>query len=266
MSYFRAIEKLAPFTHKPTHASLAKAGPVHVARGPQGTRISWPPLHSWADPPHISGNTEKSPLVALDWSAAGEIVKVLGAVATASAAWFAAVIAYRGLEKWRAETAGKGRYDLATTTLTLFYEMAEILRSAREPFVLVHEMTPKEGVPAEIAQDANFAPERRLLEQQQFFAKFRSVKHEFAAVFGKEAAAPFDDLWRVRIEINHAVDFMLRSKEVRSSRDPQDRELWESMYRTAFRHPKTDQDKIEPRIQAQIQAIEATCRPAIGER
>ena len=42
----------------------------------------------------------------MDWEVVGEVVKVVGLVApvaTAGAVWFAAIIAYRGLNKWRAE-------------------------------------------------------------------------------------------------------------------------------------------------------------------
>ena len=206
-------------------------------------------------------------ILLLDWTTIGEVVKVLGAVATAGAAWFAAVTAYRGLERWRAETAGKRRHDLATTALTLAYQIEDVLRAARQPFVSVHEMTSMEGVPDEIAQDANFAPERRLLRDQEFFARFRSAGHEFAAVFGKEAAKPFDELWRVRLDINHAVDFMLRNKELRKQpRDTEDHKLWEEMYYTAFRHHQPKQDKVGAQITAQVRGLEATCRPVIGDR
>jgi hypothetical protein len=205
-------------------------------------------------------------LAAIDWSALGEIVKVLGAVSTAGAAWFAAATAYEGLRKWRAETVGKRRYDLATTTLTFFYEAEEIVRSAREPWVLPREMAPKEGIAEEVTRDPNFAPEARLLQHQEFFAKFRALRHEFAAVFGKDAAKPFDEVLRVRLDINHAVDLMLRNKDILKSRDPEDRKLWESFYWTAFRHHKAEQDPILVKIHAQIAAIEATCRPAIAER
>ncbi len=37
----------------------------------------------------------------MDWASVGEVVKVLGPVATAGAAWFAAIIAYGGLNRWR---------------------------------------------------------------------------------------------------------------------------------------------------------------------
>jgi hypothetical protein len=43
------------------------------------------------------------------------------------------------------------------------------------------------------------------------------MKHEFAAVFGRESAKIFDGLWQLRLDINHAVDFMLRNKEMQRS-------------------------------------------------
>ena len=142
----------------------------------------------------------------------GDLIKVLGAVATAAAACTGALIAWRGLEKWRSETIGKKRSELAATVLADFYEMEEIIRSSRAPFVLAHEMGAIEGVPDDIASNSSYAPERRLLQYQEFFGRFRSRKHEFAAVFGKAAAEPFDNMWKLRLEINWAVDAMLRSQ------------------------------------------------------
>src|SRR5712692_5148078 len=109
----------------------------------------------------------------MTWIDAGEIIKVIGALATGAAAWFAAITAYRGLEKWRSETLGKQRAELATTVLTNVYEAAEILRAAREPWVLPHETAAREGVRDDVAQQAHFVPERRILEHQEFFGRFR---------------------------------------------------------------------------------------------
>src|SRR5207247_1828994 len=99
----------------------------------------------------------------MTWGDFGELIKALGAVAMAAAAWFAAVIAYRGLEKWRSETLGKRKAELAADVLAAVYEMEEIIRTAREPWVLVHETAPRKDVPDEIAKEANYAPEARLL-------------------------------------------------------------------------------------------------------
>lgn len=202
----------------------------------------------------------------MDWAAIGEATKAIAAVATAAAAWFAATSAYKGLEKWRSETLGKRKAELAAAALASMYQMEEIFRSAREPFVLVHEMGKKPGIPDEIAEDANFAPEFRLFEHNEFFSRFRAQKHEFAAIFGREAAKPFDEMWRVRIDINHAVHSMLTSKDLRRSNNPDDKQLWNEFYRTAFRHHDEKQDAIIKRIRTQIEVMESVCRPAIDAK
>lgn len=202
----------------------------------------------------------------MDWADIGELIKVLGAVATATAAWFAAATAYRGLDKWRAEAIGKRKAELAEKVLTATYEMAELLRAAREPWVLPHETVKQEGIPDDVAQNSNFVPERRLLKHQDFFAHFRALKHEFAAVFGREAAKPFDDLWRVRIDVNHATHEMLRNPEMGKSRDQDDIQLWREWYRTAFRDPNEERDEINKRITASVGTVEEVCRAAIEGR
>ena len=101
------------------------------------------------------------------------------------------------------------RAEVAVAALATIYQAEDILREARSPWVVPHEMTKRDGVPDHLAEDPNYVPEARLLSHSEFFAKLRSQKHEFAAVFGKDAAKPFDEIWRARLDINHAVDAMV---------------------------------------------------------
>jgi hypothetical protein len=197
----------------------------------------------------------------LAWTDVGEFIKVLGSIATGAAAVTGAFVAWRGLEKWRSETVGKKRYELAAAVLADFYEMNEIIRTSRAAFVLAHELAPVEGLDEAVM--SLYAPERRLLEHQEFFPRFRTRKHEFAAYFGKEPASLFDDLWKIRLEINWAVGDMIRHKEVRSSRRPDDVEMWRSWHRVAFADPREGQDPIAAKLDKIIAGIEAICRPAI---
>lgn len=168
-----------------------------------------------------------------------------------------------GLEKWRAETVGKRRYELASSVLADFYEMDEIIRASRNPFILAQEMAPIDGVDEKISTQSTYAPERRLLEHQEFFARFRARKFEFAANFGKPAGALFDDIWRIRLEINWAVFDMLNHKEIQNSRRPDDIELWQSWYKVAFRSAGESKDLLIPRLDKIIAEVEAMCRPAV---
>ena len=199
------------------------------------------------------------------WSELGEIIKAVAPVFTAGAACTGAWIGWRGLEKWRTEALGKRQAEIGEATLASAYEMEEILRSARGPLVLAHEMDRKEGVPDEIATSAHFAPEARLLQHQDFFGRFRSQKHAFAAVFGRDAAKPIDDLWFCRVEINRAVDDLIRNEEM-SKGNANERALWSTWHAIAFRPSNSDDDALGKRATEYVAAIEAICRPAIEAR
>jgi hypothetical protein len=202
----------------------------------------------------------------MSWGDIGELIKVLGAVATAGAAWVAVRIAYQGLEKWRSETTGKRKADLAATALAMVYQAEEIFRNARSTWIPVHEMIERPGIPEEIAKNPHYVAEARLLEHQDFFSRLRSLRHEFAAVFNQDDAKMFDELWRVRLDINHAVGDMLRNKEMEKSSHANDLQLWNEWKHTAYVHPKPEQDEVLKRIKAQVAAAEKICRPAIAAR
>jgi hypothetical protein len=197
------------------------------------------------------------------WTEFGELVKVLGAVATASAAWFAASTAYRGLEKWRQETRGKSRAELATKALTAAYELQEVFRQARAPWVLPHETRKRDGVPDAVASEPHYVPEARLLEHEEFFGRFRALRHQYAAVFGPEAAKAFDALLRVRLDINGAVHSLVTHKELEESKQRDDRAEWRSWYDTAFRSDTNKDDLLTKRIDEAVVQVERVCRPAI---
>jgi len=201
----------------------------------------------------------------MDSNEAGEIIKAVAPAFTAGAACFGALIGWRGLEKWRSETLGKRRAEIAETTLAHVYEIAEILQSARSPFVSAHEMGKKEGIPDHIAADANYAPEARLLEHNEFFGRFRAQKFAFAAVFGRDAIKPLEDLWRIRLEINSAVFDLMNNKDLARG-SAEHRKTWTEWYYTAFRSLKADEDALNKRIAKNVLAVEETCRPAIEAR
>jgi hypothetical protein len=210
----------------------------------------------------------------MSWSDIGEIIKAVASVLTVGVASTAAWIAWRGLEKWRFETTGKRRAEIAEATLAHAYEMQEILRSARSPTILPHEAVKNEGVPDEIVTNPNYVPEARLLAYQEFFGRFRSQKYVFVAVFGAEAAEPLDELWRIRMEISQAVDVLLLHEKL-SKEDESVRAYWDEKHAIAF-SPRgysikgggfsKDHDPLGSRIFEQVYKLEKICRPAIEAR
>jgi hypothetical protein len=124
-----------------------------------------------------------------------------------------------------------------------------------------------EGVSDQLATDPDYAPLRRIQEHEQFLGSFRARKHEFAAVFGKEAAASYDEVHNVHNEIVWAVEDVLRHKEIRGAgATSEQREYYKERRSVIFSSSEGRNDDIALRIKTAVQRIEAICRPAIEAR
>jgi hypothetical protein len=135
----------------------------------------------------------------MDWASVGEMVKVLGPVATAVAAWFAATTAYRGVNKWRAETTGKRNAQLTEEVLADFYQAKGIFEWARDIDTPGGEGDAGKAEPGENPEqsryrNALYAPIQRLTDQNEFFAAMAARRFRFKAVFGPAADKPASQL------------------------------------------------------------------------
>lgn len=200
----------------------------------------------------------------MTWNEWGELAKAVAPLLTAFAAWTGTITGLVGLEKWRSESLGKRKAEVAETTLANVYEMEEILKSARSPLVLAHEMSKKINIPDHIATKYQYTPEARLLEHQEFFGKFRSQKYLFAALFGKDASEAIDGLWQCRVEINAAVNAMLKLEK--DTRGNAVENYQSEFYNIAFSSADKEKDKLGERISNHVKVIESICRPAIDAR
>ena len=129
------------------------------------------------------------------WSDIGELIKDLAPFFTAGAAWFAAWTAWRGLNRWRAETIGKRKAEIAEEVLADFYEARDIINPARSPGSLGGEGGTRQRFEWETEEDtrmldAYFRTTERLSKNAEFFAKLDARRYRFIAVFGKESAKP----------------------------------------------------------------------------
>ncbi|MDR3558289.1 MAG: hypothetical protein P4L61_02030 [Candidatus Pacebacteria bacterium] len=135
----------------------------------------------------------------VSWGEIGEMTRAIGPAVTAGAACAGALIAYRGLEKWRHETIGRKRIELAEDVLADFYEAVDVIQFVRVGFSYFRDNESRPGRDQEPEnvqnhRDQYYATERRLKDQAAFFAKFQSRRYRVIAVFGTEASKLYEEV------------------------------------------------------------------------
>lgn len=205
-------------------------------------------------------------LMCMSWADVGEFIKAVAPVFTAGAACTGVYIAYRGLTKWRGETVGKRKIELAEEVLADFYQARDIIKAARSPFGYAHEGLSRQKGEDETEEDTRilnsyFAATERLASKADFFAETWARRYRFTAVFGPEAAKAYDDLFEVRNEIIVSVRSLISAHGHRlSASDQVAKARWENTIWSS-----AEDDPIPGRLDRVVETIEKTCRPAIRE-
>ena len=196
-----------------------------------------------------------------------ELARAIASVVTAVMAIVGVCVAARGLNKWRAETIGKRKAELAEEVLADFYQARDIINAARSPGGFSHEGATRQKAEWESEEDTRnlngyFVAYERLRNKEEFFAQFYARRYRFMAHFGLEAGKPYDELHKIYAEIVVAVQMLISShRQGDHSSLPQARETW----RTSIGWGMPDQDMIPGRLDRIVEAIENICRPAIQE-
>jgi hypothetical protein len=194
-----------------------------------------------------------------------EVAKAIPSVVTAITAIVGVSIAARGLNKWRTETIGKRKAELAEEVLADFYQARDILTGVRSPGRFSHEGTTRVKVEGETEDDtrilnAYFTTVERLKNESEFFARFFAHRFRFVAHFGPEAGAPYDELKTILTGIISAAHMLVITYR-RDGALPPSHAKWEAMIGWS----PLDNDEIPARINAIVATIERICQPAIQE-
>jgi hypothetical protein len=196
-----------------------------------------------------------------------ETLKIMPGVITAITAVVGVTIAARGLNKWRSESVGKRRMELAEDVLADFYQARDIINAARSSGIFGNEGATRERETWESESDtrtlnAYFATVERLNNKADFFAQLHARRYRFIALFGKDAAEPYNDLHKVYVEVVVAAQMLLSTYRNRMEGTlPQSYKKW----RETIWQDLANDDPIPPRLDRIMEAIEATCRPVIQE-
>jgi len=195
-----------------------------------------------------------------------DLLLAVPGVVTALAAVVGVRIAGAGLNTWRRETIGKRKAELAEAVLADFYEARDIISAARSPGGFADEGRTRQRAENETEDDSRnldsyFRTIERLNNKNEFFAQLHSSRYRFQAIFGKSSGVPFDEVFNIRNEVIIAGRMLMMYDNAGDIGTlPQNRPVWLA----ALGWDPTN-DPITPRLDASVEAVEKTCRPAIAE-
>ncbi len=205
----------------------------------------------------------------------GLCVDVFSKLISAGATVFAACVAIYGIKAWRREFKGKRDIELAEEVLELFYKARDAIRAIRSPLGYSHEgkkvveRLKAEGGEGDI--DLQMATVLERYEaREETFQKLQMLQYRFMARFGKDKTKPFDDLRECVNSIFFAARMLsMLWKSIREEMDSGTKKT---------RYDKIDQlqadlywgddekDRITPKVEAVVKAMEEICQKIIGAK
>jgi hypothetical protein len=149
-----------------------------------------------------------------------EVLRAAPSIATAGTAIIGVLVAKAGLEKWRRETIGKRKAELAEDVLADFYQTQDVINAARSPGSLNDEGSTRQKVEGETEADtrrlnAYHSVAERLFNKGEFFAELHARRYRYIALFGTDAVKPYDLLFRIRREIITSVQMLVKTYDNR---------------------------------------------------
>lgn len=179
-------------------------------------------------------------------------------------------VAVWGINAWRREQLGKRRAELAEDVLALFYEAERAMHSIRSFLGHTDEgktRTRSENESEQVAKilDDAYVIIERYNAHAELFSKIRAMHFRFMALFGRDAARPFEELREIENDLFSAAKryavFGRRLLEMdgrkAKSADAYLAGMKESQ--AVFWEDSHDPDPINRKLEALIATIEDTC-------
>jgi hypothetical protein len=162
--------------------------------------------------------------------------------------------------------AGSRRAELAEQMLADFHRAVDIIKAARSPLRFAGEGETRPKAPGEspgrsTRLNGYYTVTERLSKWNEFFSELFSVqRYRVVAVFGKDAARPFDELLWVINDVHIVVGILLDLDGPDGYLPTNQRRDFEA--RIGWGDP--NRDPISPRLDAILKRAEEIFRPSIG--
>jgi hypothetical protein len=196
-----------------------------------------------------------------------ELLKAIPSVVTAGTAIYALVIARAGLNKWRTETLGKRKAEIAEQLLTTAYKTRDLLIWARTPVLMSGEGESRKSTESEDdvlreRRNTYFVPIERLARETETFATLQTLKYAVAARFGPDAVKPIAAIVECHRAITFAASMLIHL--ARCADDPvAKKNSIDQLSASLGTGPRPD--KMDQEIDEAISSIETFCKPVLSE-
>ena len=159
------------------------------------------------------------------------VAPILFQALTALAAVTAAIVAVLSYRKWKPESIGKRKIELAEEILADFYQAKDVIDWARLPSGWSSEGEKRKRPEDESeeegrARDAYYRTIHRLVSHAELFSRLQSRKYRAMAYFGNEAREPFEEMGDIHARIIAAASNLVRHYRAEGEL-PANWEAWE---------------------------------------
>ena len=193
-----------------------------------------------------------------------EFFSIVKDVFLSGAAAITAYAAYRGLEKWKSELAGKADFEAARSFIRSVYKLRNAIESCRSPFVPAGEFP--EGYRTGIAglSDKEKGDAWLHVYNKRWEPVFDAIQEfdgstlEAEALWGSEVKEKAQALRQLAGRLRASIDAYLRN-EYSGNQDFADREFGERV-RADLNASGLDSDSLTPAIKDAIEGIETIIR------
>jgi hypothetical protein len=199
-----------------------------------------------------------------------ELLKSLPSIVTAVTAIVGVSIAKAGLDKWRAETLGKRKADLAEQALIAFNEAKDVFVWVRSPGIMGGEGESRQAhsdeSPSQQRQrNTYFIPIERLNHARDLFARLQALKYAFAAHFGENARKPFEMIHEAHTTIITAAGILIQMTVDDEGGTLNRHDSMMPLVHDIFGAPERP-DKLDKKVEDALNQIDEYCRPVLASK
>lgn len=195
-----------------------------------------------------------------------EIVSTVKDVLLGAAAVTTAIVAVMGLKSWSRELRGKTEFEAARNLMRSTYRVRDELQYTRSPFVGAGEFPsdypgPQTATAEQEAQAWNYIYKNRWAPVREALQEFETHVLEAEALWGSDIRTKADELRQCARELQVAMDAVVDDKAQRGENFKTDKEFGKEMRRTAHASRDDENNALNKKIKAGVNAIEDTVRP-----